>query len=166
MYLEVIEKWPEGPYAEASRLYGAKCLIRTGKIPQAQKELAAFRASDPYGLYRGEAVLEMGRVALEHHLNPGAANGCFLLLDTWLKEARNNEPLNIEKLAVRRAATKVTTPPRKEKPPGMIETPVDFSVSQILQSEEHLYFDVQYPAEDPVFRGKPLPANFKKKNDG
>ena len=61
---------------------------------------------------------------------------------------------------------KARPPPRKEKPPGMIETPVDFSVSQILQSEEHLYFDVQYPAEDPVFRGKPIPANFKKKNDG
>jgi len=85
------------------------------KIPQAQKELAAFRASDPYGLYRGEAVLEMGRIALEHHLKPEAAKGCFLLLDTWLKEARNNEPLNIEKLAVRSAARKVTAPPRKEK---------------------------------------------------
>ena len=36
VYLEVIEKWPEGPYAEASRLYGAKCLIRTGKIPQGE----------------------------------------------------------------------------------------------------------------------------------
>jgi len=115
VYLEIVKKWPETIYAEASRLYAAKCLVAMGKTGEAKPELYAFRASDPYGLYRGEAVLEMGRIALEHHLNPGAAKGCFLLLDTWLKEARNNEPLNIEKLAVREAATKVTTPPRQEK---------------------------------------------------
>ena len=40
---------------------------------------------------------------------------------------------------------KTRPPPRKEKPPGIIETPMDFSVSQLPQSEEHLYFDVEYP---------------------
>jgi len=115
VYLEIVKKWPETIYAEASRLYAATCLVAMGKTGEAKPELYAFRASDPYGLYRGEAVLEMGRIALEHHLNPGAAKGCFLLLDTWLKEGRNKEPLNIEKLAVREAATKVTTPPRQEK---------------------------------------------------
>jgi len=45
-------------------------------------------------------------------------------------------------------------PPRKGKPPGIIETPMDFSVSQLPPSEEHLFFDVEYPAEDPVFNGE------------
>jgi hypothetical protein len=48
---------------------------------------------------------------------------------------------------------KTRPPPRKEKPSGIIETPMDFSVSQLPPSEEHLYFDVEYPVEDPVFSG-------------
>ena len=115
IYLEIIQKWPQGIYAEASRLYAAQCLVAMGKIPEAKQELAAFRASDPYGLYRGEAVLEMGRIALEYDLAPQAAKGCFLLLETWLKEVQDKTPLNIEKLAVREAAEKVTTPPAQEK---------------------------------------------------
>jgi len=115
IYLEIIQKWPESVYAEASRLYAAQCLVALGKIPEAKQKLAAFRASDPYGLYRGEAVLEMGRIALEYDLAPQAARGCFLLLETWLKEVQDKTPLNIEKLAVREAAEKVTTPPAKEK---------------------------------------------------
>jgi len=111
IYLEIIQKWPESIYAEASRLYAAQCLVAMGKIPEAKQELAAFRASDPYGLYRGEAVLEMGRIALEYDLAPQAARGCFLLLETWLREVQDKTPLNIEKLAVREAAEKVTTPP-------------------------------------------------------
>ncbi len=49
---------------------------------------------------------------------------------------------------------KARPPPRKGKPPGIIETPMDFSVSQLLPSEEHLFFDGEYPAEDPVFNGE------------
>jgi len=111
IYLEIIQKWPESIYAEASRLYAAQCLVAIGKIPEAKQELSAFRASDPYGLYRGEAALEMGRIALEYDLAPQAAKGCFLLLQTWLEEVQDKTPLNIEKLAVREAAEKVTTPP-------------------------------------------------------
>jgi tetratricopeptide (TPR) repeat protein len=111
IYLEIIQKWPESVYAEAARLYAAQCLVAMGKTEEAKRELAAFRASDPYGLYRGEAVLEMGRIALEYDLAPQAAKGCFLLLETWLREVQDKTPLNIEKLAVRDAAEKVTAPP-------------------------------------------------------
>ena len=115
IYLEIIQKWPEGIYAEAARLYAAQCLVALGKIAEAKRELAAFRASDPYGLYRGEAVLEMGRIALECDLAPQAAKGCFLLLQTWLWEVQDKTPLNIERLAVREAAEAVTAPPPQEK---------------------------------------------------
>ena len=115
VYLEIVKKWPETIYAEASRLYAATCLVAMGKTGEAKPELHAFRQSDPYGLYRGEAAVEMGRIALEFDLAPQAARGAFLLAETWLNEVRNQKPLNIEKLAVREAATKVTTPPTKEK---------------------------------------------------
>ncbi len=115
VYLGIIEKFPEGHYAEAARLYAAKCLIGPGKIEEAEKELAAFRKSDPYGLYRGEAALELGRIALEHRLNLNVAQGCFFLLDAWIREARSKKPLNIEELALREAARQVTAPPQEEK---------------------------------------------------
>jgi tetratricopeptide (TPR) repeat protein len=115
VYAEVVKKWPETIYAEASRLYAAKCLVGMGKTDEAKRELHAFRKSDPYGLYRGEAAVEMGRIALEHDLQPKAARGAFLLAETWLQEVQNRQPLNIERLAVPEKARKVTAPPGQEK---------------------------------------------------
>jgi tetratricopeptide (TPR) repeat protein len=115
-YLDLVKRFPDGPYADASTLYAALCLVETGKIAEAEHELTALRQANPYGPYSGEAILELGRIALEHHLNPGAARGCFLLLDTWIQEVKSKPVLNIEKLAqMPGAAKKVTTPPAKEK---------------------------------------------------
>jgi len=86
-----------------------------GKTDEAKRELHVFRQSDPYGLYRGEAAIEMGRIALEHDLVPQAARGAFLLAETWMHEVQNRQPLAIERLAVPEKARKVTAPPRREK---------------------------------------------------
>ena len=118
VYLEIVEKWPETVYAEASRLYAAKCLVAMGKTDEAKRELHVFRQSDPYGLYRGEAAIEMGRIALEHDLVPQAARGAFLLAETWLREVQNQKPLNIDRLAVPEKARQVTAPPRRLRPPA------------------------------------------------
>jgi len=115
VYAEVVKKWPETIYAEASRLYAAKCLVALGKTDEAKRELHVFRQADPYGLYRGEAAVEMGRIALEHDLQPKAARGAFLLAETWMDEVTNREPLNIERLAVPEKARRVTAPPQREK---------------------------------------------------
>jgi len=116
VYVEIVKRFPDGPYAEASQLYGAKCLIEMGKPAEAERELMTLRKANPYGLYGGEVMLELGRIALECHLQPQAARGCFLLLDTWTREFKNKLPLEIEKLAaVPEAAVKVTTPPKEEK---------------------------------------------------
>jgi tetratricopeptide (TPR) repeat protein len=114
-YLDLMKRFPDGPYAEASQLYAAMCLAETDKIAEAERELTALRQANPYGPYGGEAILELGRIALERHLNPGAARGCFLLLDTWIQEVRSRPVLNITRLAVPAAALKVTTPPQDEK---------------------------------------------------
>jgi tetratricopeptide (TPR) repeat protein len=117
VYEDVIARFPDGPYAEPSQLYGAMCLVELNKVPQAEKELAAMRQANPYGLYSGEALLTMGRLALEYHLEPGPARGCFALLDTWIEEVKSKPPLlAVEKLSHRKdAAVKVTTPPAQEK---------------------------------------------------
>ena len=57
---------------------------------------------------------------------------------------------------------KARPPPRKGKPPGIIETPMDFSVSQLPPSEEHLYFDVEYPVEDIDLGGEAASCKFSR----
>ena len=40
---------------------------------------------------------------------------------------------------------KARPPPRKEEAPGITETTMDYLVSQLPPSEDHLYFHVEYP---------------------
>ncbi len=42
---------------------------------------------------------------------------------------------------------KARPPPKREKINWVTETVMDYSVSQIPPSEDHLYFDVEYPVE-------------------
>ena len=115
-YQSILKRFPDGPYADASTLYAATCLIEMDKPQEAGRELVALWHANHYGLYTGEAMLELGRIALEYDLQPKAARGCFLFLDTWFQEFRNKPPLEIEKRsAVPEAAKKVTAPPAKEK---------------------------------------------------
>jgi tetratricopeptide (TPR) repeat protein len=115
VYQDILKRFGEGPYADASQLYGAMCLIEMGKVKEAEKELAALRAANPYGPYSGEALLELGKLALEYHMEAKVAQGTFALLDTWIDEVKNKPVLNITKLAVPPVATKITLPPPQEK---------------------------------------------------
>jgi tetratricopeptide (TPR) repeat protein len=116
VYQDILKRFADGPYAEPSTLYGGMCLAEMGKVREAEKELVSLHVSNPYGLYTGEALLELGRLALEHHLEPGVARGTFALLDNWLTEVKAKPTvLNIAKRAVPQAAAKVTTPPAQEK---------------------------------------------------
>lgn len=45
---------------------------------------------------------------------------------------------------------KARPPPKRKKPAGVAEPFLDYSVSQLPASEDHVYFDVEYPVEDPV----------------
>jgi len=108
----------ESPYTAASRLYEALCLIELGKAREAVKQLEAFADEDPATklpstpalstakggitpevnpeaaaptaplLFRGQALLELGRLALEHELDLGRAETYFARLDHWITQAR------------------------------------------------------------------------------
>jgi len=104
----------ESPYTAAARLYEALCLIELGDAKRAVELLHAFVAEDPATvlptpaqqaeldrtlledrvpvapplLYRGEALRELGRLALEHELDLDRAEAYFARLDHWLRQAR------------------------------------------------------------------------------
>ena len=49
---------------------------------------------------------------------------------------------------------KARPPPKREKANWVTETTMDYSLSQIPPSEDHLYFDVEYSVEDPDLSGE------------
>ena len=142
----------ESPYTAASRLYEALCLIEMGQQREAVQRLEAFVDEDPATkrpppeggaeqiaaeqatmpaelpgaeplLFRGQGLLELGRLALEHDPSGGLdrAEGYFERLDHWLTHARaDNEDWRFGELlpGVRQAAKARTDgPPREYRPP-------------------------------------------------
>ncbi len=113
LYRVVIKKHPDNIYAEASRLYAPLCLVGLKKLDGAQRELWAFYQKDKNGLYRGEALLELGRIELEHKVRPFEARRYFELLNAWFKSARKETP-DCE-MGVKPAARRLVAPPKSEK---------------------------------------------------
>ncbi len=113
-YREIVERFPDGIYAEAAGLYGPLCQIELGETVEAERGLAAFIRANKHGLYRGEALLEMGRLALERRASAQQARRAFDALASWLDEAPKQDSF-IEAFSVSDAARKLTTPPPAEK---------------------------------------------------
>ncbi len=113
LYRVVIKKHPANIYAEASRLYAPLCLVGLKKLDGAQRDLWAFYQKDKNGLYRGEALLELGRIELEHRVRPLEARKYFGLLNKWFERARKEVPDN--KMRIKPAARRLTAPPKAEK---------------------------------------------------
>jgi tetratricopeptide (TPR) repeat protein len=72
-YDAIIAKHPETVFAEAAGLYRAFCLVKLGRSAEAERDLERFIAARPMGLYRGEALLTLGDVALQERWDPRAA---------------------------------------------------------------------------------------------
>jgi len=136
----------ESPYTAASRLYEALCLIEMGEQREAVQRLEAFVDEDPATkrpppeggaeqiaaeqatmpaelpgaeplLFRGQALLELGRIALEQELDLDRAEGYFARLDHWIVKARaDNEAWAFNDLlpGVKKAAKARTDGPDRE----------------------------------------------------
>lgn len=113
-YREIVKKFPESVYAEAAGLYEGLCLVGVGIHREAERKLTAFTGKERYGVYRGEALLELGRIALEHHVRAQLARTRFDSLDKWLEEVSEQDRF-VEAFSIKDAARKLTEPPRTEK---------------------------------------------------
>jgi len=88
VYKDLIDTYPDSPYSEAARLYAPICMAKLGAHQAAEEELKTFVAANEYGLYRGEALLETGRIAIEYQFDAEIAFDGFERLDAWIKEVR------------------------------------------------------------------------------
>jgi TolA-binding protein len=116
-FQELIKKHPKTTYAEAARLYSPMCLVETAdpkKVAAGERELAAFVAREPvHGLYKGQGLLELGRVAIEYRVNDALADKRFARLDEWITAVRKQKEAP-KVLGIYPGAQKLITPPASE----------------------------------------------------
>ncbi|MHB1156811.1 MAG: tetratricopeptide repeat protein [Phycisphaerales bacterium] len=112
------------PFVEASRLYAGVCLAELGRTAEAVIALRKFAEDEPQlGLYKGEAWLELGRIAIERQFNPQEAGKYLQKCDDWLAEVRQQEraprkdaySIVLELPGVRKKTTEQIKPPATEK---------------------------------------------------
>ncbi len=81
------DKAGESPFSAAARVYRERCRIALGGSPRAMANLDAFCATDPQGLYRGEALAAMAQAAMDAQQFAAAAPLYERLL-AWIRQAR------------------------------------------------------------------------------
>ena len=113
-YLQIIRNHPDTTYAEASHVYAPMCLVMIGghiNVQKAELELIKFYETKPrLGLYRGEALLELGRIALEHQLDLDKSTKYFDALVGWIRGVRNSNRSIVLKGVTPRALQFITPP--------------------------------------------------------
>ncbi|MFA7238167.1 MAG: tetratricopeptide repeat protein, partial [Phycisphaeraceae bacterium] len=112
------------PFVEASRLYAGICLAELGKTGEAITALRKFVEDEPrLGLYKGEAWLELGRIAIERQFNPQEAGKYLQKCDDWIAEVREQErapgidaySIVLDLPGVRKKTIEQIKPPETEK---------------------------------------------------
>ena len=116
-------------YATASRFYSILCIIADAQTPdhikkwsltrsrnlltRAASQLREFYQSEPYGLYRGEALLNLGQLALNNGMNMKLADEWFAKLHAWLIAVQVKKIDWSKRLPpVKTNAVPLTTPPQ------------------------------------------------------
>jgi tetratricopeptide (TPR) repeat protein len=119
--LKLKDKYPDSVYGEAARLYWCRMLLlndeagefKDKSLPSGIKEMEKFIADKPYGLYRGEAWMELGKYFLEEKWDMKQASYYYQQALNWFREARKRKNL-IDLYALPAKVQTVATP----KAPG------------------------------------------------
>lgn len=130
-YDALIAEYPDSTYAEASRLYKGLCMIEVGGYESGEKHLLKFIEDDEAGLYRGEALLQLGRLSLLRKLDDQKAATTFERLRLWIQSVRRES--NPRLTDVLPGALREIAPPRQEKAIGFWK-----NVHPVALSPEHL----------------------------
>jgi len=91
---EIEESDPESQFAAAAGYLKAQLLLKNPTqnpkkaIKEAKDQLKKFVKSNPEGLYRGEAMMMMGKIALEKEWDAKDAEKYYSQALTWFKQAR------------------------------------------------------------------------------
>jgi hypothetical protein len=114
IYQEMVKRFPGTVFAEAAELYQSYCLAALDKVDEAEKGAAAFYQKNKFGLYRGEALLLLGRLAVERRLDPNAGEKWFAEMEKWLGEVEAHDA-TLPNFLIKDAAKPLTEPPASER---------------------------------------------------
>ncbi len=99
--IELKDKFPETVYGEAGRFYWCRMLLGNDmaeemgdkSLPSGVKELEKFISDNPYGLYRGEAWMELGRHFLEYKWDEKKSAFYYNKALEWFRAVRDQKNL-------------------------------------------------------------------------
>jgi tetratricopeptide (TPR) repeat protein len=118
-YDKLLEKFPVGSFSEAAIVYGAVCLASLNKTTEAEERLSKFINQERDGLFRGQALLELGRIATESRVDPKSASEIFGRLNAWIQNTRvqnQSNPRSANDMKdILAAARPLIAPPPSEK---------------------------------------------------
>jgi tetratricopeptide (TPR) repeat protein len=87
-YNEIIEKFPEGVFAEVSKCYRNLCLAKLGHVDEAIQGLEAFCKENSKGPYQGEGWKYLGDLYLQDRWEVKKAGECYQSAITWCRDTR------------------------------------------------------------------------------
>jgi hypothetical protein len=73
---------------EAAGLYRTVSLVHLGRAPEAERALKTFVSAAPLGLYRGEAMMVLGDIALQARWSPTTARRHYQDALDWCERAK------------------------------------------------------------------------------
>lgn len=114
----IIAKCPESVYADAAWLCRAKCRFEQGQDELAQKEMKTFISANPNGLYRGEAWMLLGQIALEKEWDAKKSSEHYAKALEYFRYARQRKDA-IDLYAVSSKVAEVATP---QKAPSSLDS--------------------------------------------
>ncbi len=79
---------PGSDYGQYASLCEARCLLNVGDVKEAEKVLHNFIQAQPFGLYRGEAWIELGKIELETNWDAKNASDCYEQAIAWFRRTR------------------------------------------------------------------------------
>lgn len=108
-YNRLIKKHAGTVYAEAAKFYRAQCQAAVGEPENAIEALESFVQASPLGLYRGEALYEIGRLVLEQGDVDQSERTLNKVLE-WISKVRM-QARDLKLYAIPQKATKIAAPP-------------------------------------------------------
>jgi tetratricopeptide (TPR) repeat protein len=87
-YNEIIEKFPEGVFAEVSKCYRNLCLAKLGQVDEAIRGLEAFCKENSKGPYQGEGWKYLGDLYLQDRWDVKKAAECYQAAISWCRDMR------------------------------------------------------------------------------
>jgi tetratricopeptide (TPR) repeat protein len=88
-YAKLAHEFPDTVYAEGARFHAAESLLELGEVRKATEEFAEFAKSQPLGLWRGEALFNLGEIHLRHEFDTKAAHEAFEKVVDWVNTVRD-----------------------------------------------------------------------------